>query len=312
MQPLEEITGGDWSGDGRSFVISSAIDGRQTMTIFDIESGAARTLLVAGELGSDGLPVSMPVSGVSFRPPDGAELMFVGERADGEAHGIYVIGADGSNLRPLVGPTNGLQQPHWSPDGSRVAYSQYDEATGRVFAHVVGADGSRPVVLDNPPGGSTRSRTAGGAASGRRTGSRFLSDAAIGTVRRSSRVARRRMRSGWRSSRSTGRSRTRGAESVRLQLRLRLGVVARWHEGLLLTRGRRWRTAGGRHRHRQGVDAARLVPSVVAADSEQIAWCDGVDATRAGEIRGSPVSSRRATGRSSPRRSSRACRSSRP
>ena len=99
------------------------------MTVFDVASGGERVL-----------DVGMPVEEVSFRPPNGDELMFVG--LEGENQTIYTIGADGSNLRPVVGPTTGIQGPQWSPDGSRIAYSQYDVASNRVFTHVVGADGS--------------------------------------------------------------------------------------------------------------------------------------------------------------------------
>ena len=42
--------------------------------------------------------------------------------------------------------------PKWSPDGSRIAYSQFDVATNRVFTHVIGADGRGHDVLENPPG----------------------------------------------------------------------------------------------------------------------------------------------------------------
>ena len=91
-----------------------------------------------------------PSRRVSFRPPNGDELMFVGLK--GEDQTIYTIGADGSNMHPVVGPTTGIQGPQWSPDGSRIAYSQFDVASNRVFTHIVGADGSGDDVLENPPG----------------------------------------------------------------------------------------------------------------------------------------------------------------
>ena len=91
-----------------------------------------------------------PSRHVSFRPPNGDELMFVGLK--GENQTIYTIGVDGSNPHPVVGPTTGIQGPQWSPDGSRIAYSQFDVASNRVFTHIVGADGSGHDVLDEPAG----------------------------------------------------------------------------------------------------------------------------------------------------------------
>jgi Tol biopolymer transport system component len=149
--PIWQLTGGDWSGDGRSFVITSAVNGRQMMTIFDVESGAQRTLLTRAV---DGLPASMPVHDVSFRPPDGAELLFVGDGAFGalEGRGIYVMGTDGSNLRRVVGPAEDLVEPHWSPDGSQIAYHTCVAATRRCFIHIVDAYGSGDEAFENPPG----------------------------------------------------------------------------------------------------------------------------------------------------------------
>jgi Tol biopolymer transport system component len=136
---LAGVSAGDGSGDGRSLAVVSRIGGIGSITVFDMPSGAERLL-----------DVGMPVETVAFRPPIGDELMFVG--LDGENQTIYTIGVDGSNKHLVVGPTTGIQGPQWSPDGSRIAYSQFDEATNRVFTHIVGADGSGGRVLPNPPG----------------------------------------------------------------------------------------------------------------------------------------------------------------
>ena len=138
-QPLAGISAGDGSGDGRSIAVISRIGGVPSMTVFDAASREGRFSMSG-----------CPSRRVSFRPPNGDELLFVGLK--GTDQSIYTIGADGSNERLVVGPTTGIQGPQWSPDGSRIAYSQFDVASNRVFTHIVGADGSGDAVLENPPG----------------------------------------------------------------------------------------------------------------------------------------------------------------
>jgi Tol biopolymer transport system component len=138
-KPLAGISDGDGSGDGRTLAIISRVGGISSITLFDTASGEARLL-----------DVGMPVERVSFRPPKGDELLFVG--LQGANQTIYTIGADGLNKHLVVGPTTGIQGAAWSPDGSRIAYSQFDVATNRVFTHIVGADGTGHDVLENPPG----------------------------------------------------------------------------------------------------------------------------------------------------------------
>jgi Tol biopolymer transport system component len=138
-EPLAGISDGDGSGDGRTLAIVSRVGGISSVTFFDTASGEARLL-----------DVGMPVEKVSFRPPSGDELLFVG--LEGANQTIYTIGRDGSNLHPVVSTTLGFGLPQWSPDGSRIAYSQHDEATGGVVTHVVGSDGTGHEVLENPPG----------------------------------------------------------------------------------------------------------------------------------------------------------------
>ena len=55
---------------------------------------------------------------------------------------IYVMNADGSNLRQLT--TGGLDDgnPSWSPDGEKIAFERYVDGSPFPYLHVMDADGS--------------------------------------------------------------------------------------------------------------------------------------------------------------------------
>ncbi len=77
--------------------------------------------------------------------PDGREIAFASQRADGERHDIYVIGADGQGLRRVTHELWGGFRPAFSPDGKRIAYMASDESFFHIFA--VGVDGENRVRL---------------------------------------------------------------------------------------------------------------------------------------------------------------------
>ena len=77
-----------------------------------------------------------------------AQIAFVSQR-DGNAE-IYVMDADGGNLRNLTNHPGGDWSPSWSPDGKRIAFvSQRD---GNAEIYVMDADGGNPQNLTNNPG----------------------------------------------------------------------------------------------------------------------------------------------------------------
>jgi TolB protein len=55
---------------------------------------------------------------------------------------IYMIAADGRSERMLAG---GAEDPAWSPDGRRIAFTKYDYASGTVVENIytIEVDGSR-------------------------------------------------------------------------------------------------------------------------------------------------------------------------
>lgn len=63
---------------------------------------------------------------------------------------IYVVGADGTDERPVTRHEGDDLAPAWSPDGTRVALVGQGEGTAHVF--VVNADGTGQRRLTTAPG----------------------------------------------------------------------------------------------------------------------------------------------------------------
>ena len=88
---------------------------------------------------------------VSFRPPDGREMVVRGE--DSKGVGLYLMNADGTNRRTLVAPDgtpseeHDMGQPRFSPDGRQVAYQHWDAAFTNMRMHVIDVDGSNDHVI---------------------------------------------------------------------------------------------------------------------------------------------------------------------
>ena len=103
----------------------------------------AGVLLVVKAYGAD--PPAVIHGGLSPEhpawSPDGSRISFVGYRDGVEA--VFVVGADGSNLRQVSLVTSQLDRPVWSPDGSRIAFAD----NGRVIL-VDPDDGARQDLAD--------------------------------------------------------------------------------------------------------------------------------------------------------------------
>jgi hypothetical protein len=138
--PFEQLHGWAWSPDGRSMLAIHSVDGDQVLSIVPTDGGPIATLELGGVTPSD----------AAWRPPDGRELLFRGER-DGRVD-LYIVGADGSGLRALGVPDAGssttqdhLRGGSWSPDGQSVAYMVATGAAGSESGsrvHIVRADGT--------------------------------------------------------------------------------------------------------------------------------------------------------------------------
>jgi hypothetical protein len=94
-------------------------------------------------------PVSLvPVTDPMLVCPDGhSELAFVGNTVDG-AMDIFLINADGSDVRQLTANTGDDYAAAWSPDGSMLAFTTTRDVVSQIY--VMNADGSdiRPLTAD--------------------------------------------------------------------------------------------------------------------------------------------------------------------
>lgn len=118
----------DWSPDGSRLAYVDSQD-----SFFIVRVDGSRT---------ERIDVGMKVGDIRWRP-NGQELVFRGVRriAGADIVGLFVVGADGTNLREIAPPT--LSEEHWqepalSPDGNRVLYTQWGLDGGHL--HVVDID----------------------------------------------------------------------------------------------------------------------------------------------------------------------------
>ena len=133
----------EFSPDGRFVLFASSAGGHATMSIAATDGSGVRTL-----------EVGMTAYEPSFRPPDGAEILFVGKGGVPLGHGLYAVDVSSGLVRPIVEPSPNfdLAGATWSPDGSQIAYwSWAGEVEGiTAHTHVVLADGSGDIQLPAP------------------------------------------------------------------------------------------------------------------------------------------------------------------
>lgn len=140
-EPWEQY---QFSPDGRSLLIAAEDNhGFPTISIVKVDGSGARDL-------APGMAAFEP----SFRPPDGAEILFVGHNGNTRTfEGLYAIDPSTDRIRTIIEPSPefGLAGATWSPDGSKIAYwswTQSDSITAET--HVVSADGTGDHALPVP------------------------------------------------------------------------------------------------------------------------------------------------------------------
>ena len=134
----------DWSPDGKRIAFDSNRDGNQEIYVMCSDGSNPRQLTRT--------PGKRPGSEHPTWSPDGRSIAFDSTwgRTAGEWHEqeIYVMDADGSNVRPLTHtPGRGNLTPVWSLDGRSLAFTSTRDGTSKKWSdnmeiYVMDADGS--------------------------------------------------------------------------------------------------------------------------------------------------------------------------
>ena len=117
-----------WSPDGRSIAYTSYIRGMPNIFVSHIYQGTRDEL--TKNAGNNFLPVWSP---------DGTRIAFSSTRDQSGNTEIYVMNADGSNVRRLTNNPAADGSPTWSPTGTQIAFMTDRRGPPQIW--IMGADG---------------------------------------------------------------------------------------------------------------------------------------------------------------------------
>ena len=100
-----------FSNDGRTLAFTAQREGKDVLYLLDVASASVKKRL--------DLPIDAVWSPVFS--PDDKQIAFSGTK--GGLTDLYVVDADGKNMRQLTNDVYADLQPAWSPDGHRIAFS---------------------------------------------------------------------------------------------------------------------------------------------------------------------------------------------
>jgi Tol biopolymer transport system component len=134
----------DWSPDGSRIVFESHLNGKSDIYVINTDGTGLRNLTPNSTNSYDADP---------NWSPDGTRVAFKSDRANpgaGTAVGtyqVYVVNADGSNLRRITQTSVTEAEPAWSPDGARLAFNS--KLPGNVEVYTIKLDGTSRIRLTN-------------------------------------------------------------------------------------------------------------------------------------------------------------------
>ncbi|MDR3762901.1 MAG: winged helix-turn-helix domain-containing protein [Acidobacteriota bacterium] len=138
-----------WDGDGRSVIFSSDRGGRPSLWRLSLENGAAPERI---EVGSD--DASFPAVA-----PKGSRIAYAQGKSNWSIMQVELRNGTAkpgdARLKPFLSSTLQDSSPHYSPDGSRLAFQSWRAGTQEIW--LCNSDGTSPVKLtsfDGPLTGS--------------------------------------------------------------------------------------------------------------------------------------------------------------
>ena len=135
--------GGGFAGMRRPSIAPDA-----SRVIFSIAASNGQQIQSVNIQGADRKPIT--TSGINHWPvysPDGKRIAFGSDR-DGHFQ-IYIMQADGSDVRRVTNSPAADMRPAWSPDGKRLAFTSNRDGNYEIY--VVNADGSGLKRITNNP-----------------------------------------------------------------------------------------------------------------------------------------------------------------
>jgi Tol biopolymer transport system component len=124
--PIADLDYANWTPDSRHLAVIENTADRSRFYLLDVEGREPPRRLA---------PDMDVADAVAFRPPFGEEIAF--RALVDEGWGLFVMNADGSSIRPLLGPVPIEMDFHaanivYSADGNRLFYQSYVPASGGV------------------------------------------------------------------------------------------------------------------------------------------------------------------------------------
>ena len=133
-----------WSPDGPRLVFAVPEGTPEgSLDTVDVRSGERSVLVLLPDEDWD------LTEGVQWSP-DGAHIAVLIRKASNEAGRLYVMDADGSNIRVVADDYDALGVA-WSPDGTQLAFGEGSEVDGEVRIRVAAMDGAAPAEIGSVP-----------------------------------------------------------------------------------------------------------------------------------------------------------------
>jgi len=144
-EPLAFIERFAFSPDGKNVLIASGPVSSPELHVAASDGSRIRAL-----------DVGRPATHGAWRPPDGAEILFMeaGDHSSGFGS-LFAVDVAGGTVRTILEEDNIRHRagPMWSPDGSQIAYVEWVSSSNlNTQVHVMAADGTGDRVLPMPEG----------------------------------------------------------------------------------------------------------------------------------------------------------------